>query len=148
MVPRRASFSFFPDKTLWTMNWSVHQYQKPIIADPNKAPYHGNSVSLPLRIKVVIESPYSFTLWAAHMSIMAFHPPSSLRPIQRITKEPSSKIGVCRTDVLRTDSIPPMTVYMAVMITSARAATQKFMPNNALSARPPAITVTETLVST
>ena len=130
------------------MNWSVHQYQKPMMAEPKRAPYQGNSVSFPLRISDVMESPYSFTGCAAQMSIMAFHPPSSFSPIQRMTSEPSSRMGVCRTEVFRTDSIPPMTVYIAVIITSASAATQKLMPSNVLRARPPAMTVTETFVRT
>ena len=42
MVPRRASFSFFPESTRCTMNWSVHQYQNPIMAEPISAPNQGN----------------------------------------------------------------------------------------------------------
>ena len=92
------------------MNWSVHQYQKPMMAEPNRAPYHGNSGSLPLRMRSVIVSPYSLTGWALQMSIMVFQPPSSFRPRYRMTREPIRRIGVCRTEVFRTDSIPPMTV--------------------------------------
>ncbi len=110
MVPRRDSFWFLPESTRWTMNWSVHQYQKPMMAEPKRAPYHGNSGSFPLRIRSVIVSPYSLTGCALQMSIMAFQPPSSRRPSQRMTSEPTSRIGVCRTEVLSTDSMPPMTV--------------------------------------
>ena len=92
------------------MNWSVHQYQKPMMAEPKRAPYHGNSGSLPERMRSVIESPRSLTGWAPQMSIIAFQPPSSRRPSHRMTREPISRIGVCRTEVFKTDSIPPMTV--------------------------------------
>ena len=110
MVPLRASLWSLPDRTRWTMNWSVHQYQNPMIAEPKSAPYHGNSVSLPALIRVVIESPYSLTGCDPQMSIMACHPPSSFRPIQSMTKEPKRRIGVCRTEVFSTDSMPPITV--------------------------------------
>ena len=130
------------------MNWSVHQYQKPMIAEPNSAPYQGNAASCPLRISVVIESPSWFTGCAPQVAISAFQPPSSRSPSHRITSEPTSRIGVCSTDVFSTDSMPPMMVYTAVMITSASAATQKLIPRSVFSARPPASTVTDTFVST
>ncbi|EJW97907.1 hypothetical protein EVA_13984 [gut metagenome] len=57
MVPLRASFSFFPDSTRCTMNWSVHQYQKPMMAEPINAPNQGKLGSLLLRISSVIVLP-------------------------------------------------------------------------------------------
>ena len=92
------------------MNWSVHQYQKPMIAEPKRAPYQGKALSCESLIRVVIVSPYSFTLWAEQVSIITPQPPSSLSPRYRITSEPIRRMGVWRTDVLSTLSIPPMTV--------------------------------------
>ena len=57
IVPRRASFWFFPERTRCTINWSVHQYQKPIIEEPTSAPNHGKLGSRLSRMRSVMESP-------------------------------------------------------------------------------------------
>jgi hypothetical protein len=39
--------------------------------------------------------------------------------------DPINRIGVCRTEVYNTDFIPPITVYIPVMITRPMAPNQK-----------------------
>ena len=41
IVPRRASVSFGAPSVRWTMYWSVHQYQRPMIGAQNSMPSHG-----------------------------------------------------------------------------------------------------------
>src|SRR5690554_6755574 len=109
MVPRRDCFMSRPESTRCSINWSVHQYQKPIMADPRITPVHGKSGSLGDRIRLVIESPWIVTL-ALQISIISFQPPTLMRPNPRTAMEPTSKIGVCKTDVYSTAFIPPNVV--------------------------------------
>ena len=44
IAPRRAFVRFFAASVRWTMNWSVHQYQTPIVADATTTPSHGNTL--------------------------------------------------------------------------------------------------------
>jgi len=41
MVPRRASRSFGAPRARWTMYWSVHQYQSPMMGAQINMPSHG-----------------------------------------------------------------------------------------------------------
>src|SRR6516225_9142457 len=41
MLPRRASVSFGAPSARWTMYWSVHQYQRPMIGAQIAMPSHG-----------------------------------------------------------------------------------------------------------
>ena len=43
MAPRRDCCWFLPASTRWTMYWSVHQYQKPMIIDPGITAAHDHS---------------------------------------------------------------------------------------------------------
>ena len=44
IAPRRAFVMFFAASVRWMMNWSVHQYQTPIVADATTTPSHGNAL--------------------------------------------------------------------------------------------------------
>ena len=46
MLPRRAIVSFGAPRARWTMYWSVHQYQRPMIGAQISMPGHGK---LPLK---------------------------------------------------------------------------------------------------
>ena len=41
IVPRRASRSSGAPSVRWTMYWSVHQYQRPMIGAQKSMPSHG-----------------------------------------------------------------------------------------------------------
>ena len=44
IAPRRALVRFFAASVRWMMNWSVHQYQTPIVAEAIATPSHGNAL--------------------------------------------------------------------------------------------------------
>ena len=93
MVPRRASFSFFR-KVRCTMNWSVHQYQNPIMAEPISAPNQRE-------VRVVITA-YKFCHCVAiivHCDctadfIISSQPPNSLKPSTGLSVNLTARWGL------------------------------------------------------
>ena len=72
------------------MNWSVHQYQKPMTMEAMITPGHGNSGSAADLIRCMLGPAMAWT---------SAQPPTFTSPITRMTIEPISSTGDWSTEV-------------------------------------------------
>ena len=105
IAPLLPIFILFAANVLWTIYWSVHQYQIPTIVPPIKSPVHGKSGSDIGRHILKWSG-----LTARTVSCNWFHPPTSWRPRYVIITEPKIRTNVWRVSVYITAFNPPITV--------------------------------------
>jgi hypothetical protein len=90
------------------MYWSVHQYQKPMMAEPGRTASHGHSGSLMERMRWMLACRPPPWWHASRQSDC--RDPVCASPMKRMQTEPKISTGVCNTAVYMITRMPPKMV--------------------------------------
>ena len=152
IAPLRALFRSFAASALWTMCWSVHQYQKPIIAAPKNTLIPGNlsyHISPLGWNRCIFVMPLLLAYFTTSCQPLIIPPPPIFKRARiKIVKAPRISIGACMTEIVIIPFIPPSTVNIPVKRTRPIAPYQKSIPITDWRNIPPVKAVTETFVKT
>ena len=89
------------------MYWSVHQYQKPIMAEPGSTASQGKDLSLRGRTRWMLV-PTAVNMACQPETRLPW--PMAERPMNRMKKEPRRRTGVWSREVYMMTRMPPTVV--------------------------------------